>query len=528
MNDLTDTSPLGTENLATPDNCRNCAAPDTGNLEPATPATPTSLPLAFTVVTGTQPDRLTKVIGLNANGSLRKETSAMLSRGRAQRVLVEDLNGLKSCLDALTSAQAVTWGVTQDETVDICTQGDTEAQQPGAMARTRENFRFAAAPGVMMLDHDGLPDEELSPEQLRDGLITAVPALADAPMLWRPSASAGCVASDGSVLSGLTRHRLYIPVIDAALIPAAGKALEALLWAMPGGGWCDVGVAGQRLPRCLVDVSVWQPERLDFAGPPVLVDGVTRVGVEGVIFGNAAQQFDLRALIDSATPAIKKQAQAAVKEQAERVGMPYVNERWLGGMLTNFQTVAKRISRLRELELVDFDDVAGSGRTKKELLMMRREKEKLERTLGGIRDMGKVPSAIWIVDTNKEHLAVAEAHKLNIPVVAILDTNCDPDDVSYSIPGNDDAIGSVGLLTRVIADAVAEGLIARGGGAAAEEPMPEWEREVLAAGEAAAEEAAAEAPAAEEAPAAAEAPVAEAPAVEAAPEAAAEAPAEQA
>ena len=223
----------------------------------------------------------------------------------------------------------------------------------------------------------------------------------------------------------------------------------------------------------------------------------------------------------------KKQAQAAVKEQAERVGMPYVNERWLGGMLTNFQTVAKRISRLRELELVDFDDVAGSGRTKKELLMMRREKEKLERTLGGIRDMGKVPSAIWIVDTNKEHLAVAEAHKLNIPVVALLDTNCDPDDVSYSIPGNDDAIGSVGLLTRVIADAVAEGLIARGGGAAAEEPMPEWEREVLAAGEAAAEEAAAEAPAAEEAPAAAEAPVAEAPAVEAAPEAA-EAPAEQA
>lgn len=313
MNDVTAASRLGAGNLATPDNSRNCAAPDTGDLEPATPVKPTSLPLAFTVVTGTQPDRLTKVIGLNANGSLRKETSAMLSRGRAQRVLVEDLNGLKSCLDALTSAQAVTWGVTQDETVDICTQGDTEAQQAGAIARTRKNFRFAAAPGVLMLDHDGLPDEELSPEQLRDGLITAVPALADAPMLWRPSASAGCVASDGSVLSGLTRHRLYIPVIDAALIPAAGKALEALLWAMPGGGWCDVGVAGQRLPRCLVDVSVWQPERLDFAGPPVLVDGVTRAGVQGVIFGNAADKFDLRALIDSATPSIKKQAQAGLR-----------------------------------------------------------------------------------------------------------------------------------------------------------------------------------------------------------------------
>ncbi|MFT0847812.1 30S ribosomal protein S2 [Actinomycetaceae bacterium L2_0104] len=221
----------------------------------------------------------------------------------------------------------------------------------------------------------------------------------------------------------------------------------------------------------------------------------------------------------------KKQAQAAVKEQAERVGMPYVNERWLGGMLTNFQTVAKRISRLRELELIDFDDVAGSGRTKKELLMMRREKEKLERTLGGIRDMGKVPSAIWIVDTNKEHLAVSEAHKLNIPVVAILDTNCDPDDVNYSIPGNDDAIGSVGLLTRVIADAVAEGLMARGGGTAAEEPMPEWEREVLAAAEATdavSSVEATEAPAADEAdqaPAAEEAPAA---ADEAAPEAAAE------
>ncbi|MGO3085195.1 30S ribosomal protein S2 [Ancrocorticia populi] len=207
----------------------------------------------------------------------------------------------------------------------------------------------------------------------------------------------------------------------------------------------------------------------------------------------------------------KKQAQTAVKEQAERVGMPYVNERWLGGMLTNFQTVSKRISRLKELELIDFDDVAGSGRTKKELLMMRREKEKLERTLGGIRDMTKVPSAVWIVDTNKEHLAVAEAHKLNIPVVAILDTNCDPDDVNYAIPGNDDAIGAVGLLTRVIADAVADGLLARGGGAATEEePMPEWEREILAASEGEEAPVAEETPAAQETPAAEEAPAAEA------------------
>lgn len=157
----------------------------------------------------------------------------------------------------------------------------------------------------------------------------------------------------------------------------------------------------------------------------------------------------------------KKQAQEAIAEQAARVGMPYVNQRWLGGMLTNFQTVSKRLARLAELEDVDFEDVAASGRTKKELLMMRREKDKLERTLGGIRTMSKVPSAVWIVDTKKEHLAIAEARKLNIPVVAILDTNCDPDEVDFPIPGNDDAIRAVALLTRVVADAVAEGTIAR-------------------------------------------------------------------
>ena len=162
----------------------------------------------------------------------------------------------------------------------------------------------------------------------------------------------------------------------------------------------------------------------------------------------------------------KKQAQAAVAEQAQRVGMPYVNQRWLGGMLTNFSTVRARLDRMKELEQIDFDDVAGSGRTKKELLMMRREKDKLTKTLGGIRDMAKLPAAIWVVDTKKEHLAIAEARKLNIPVIAILDTNCDPDEVTYGIPGNDDAIRAVTLLTRVVADAAAEGLLARSAGRA--------------------------------------------------------------
>jgi small subunit ribosomal protein S2 len=185
----------------------------------------------------------------------------------------------------------------------------------------------------------------------------------------------------------------------------------------------------------------------------------------------------------------KKQAQEAIAEQARRVGMPFVNQRWLGGMLTNFSTVYKRLQRLKELEEIDFNDVAASGMTKKELLQLRREHDKLDKTLGGIRDMARVPSAIWVVDTKKEHIAINEARKLGIPVVAILDTNCDPDEVNYPIPGNDDAIRSVALLTRVVADAVAEGLIARAGASsgddkpagavAIEEPLAEWERELL-------------------------------------------------
>ncbi len=225
----------------------------------------------------------------------------------------------------------------------------------------------------------------------------------------------------------------------------------------------------------------------------------------------------------------KKQAQEAIAEQARRVGMPYVNQRWLGGMLTNFSTVYKRLQRLKELEELDFGDVAGSGMTKKELLGLKRERDKLDKTLGGIRDMARVPSAIWVVDTKKEHIAVNEARKLNIPVVAILDTNCDPDEVTYPIPGNDDAIRSVALLTRVVADAVADGLMSRAGAAvtdekpaedqfttAGDEPLPEWERALLEGPAAAPAAEAQEAPAAEaqEAPAAEVAEAQEAPATE--------------
>lgn len=214
----------------------------------------------------------------------------------------------------------------------------------------------------------------------------------------------------------------------------------------------------------------------------------------------------------------KKQAQEAIAEQSTRVNQPYVNQRWLGGLLTNFQTVTGRLERMKELEQLDFEG-GTTGFTKKELLLKKRELDKLQKTLGGIRNMTKTPSALWIVDTKKEHLAIDEAKKLGIPVIAILDTNCDPDEVTYPIPGNDDAIRSVALLTRVIADAAAEGLMERhqkpAEGEAAAEPLAEWEVALLNAdGEAAPAADAAEAPAAEatEAPAAdaAEAPAAEA------------------
>ncbi|MCX6455907.1 MAG: 30S ribosomal protein S2 [Actinobacteria bacterium] len=185
----------------------------------------------------------------------------------------------------------------------------------------------------------------------------------------------------------------------------------------------------------------------------------------------------------------KKQAHEPIKAQSARVQMPYVTERWLGGMLTNFPTVYKRIQRLKELEALE--NTNDQLLTKKELLVLRREREKLTKNLEGIRNMTKLPSAIWVVDTKKEHLAVAEAHKLGIPVVAILDTNCDPDEVDYKIPGNDDAIRSIALLTRVIADAAIAGLAARSATAAAladkaaaaapvaDEPLADWEKDLL-------------------------------------------------
>ena len=151
----------------------------------------------------------------------------------------------------------------------------------------------------------------------------------------------------------------------------------------------------------------------------------------------------------------KKQAQDSVKEEAERSGMFFINQRWLGGTLTNFQTIQKRIDRLKKLEAWE-EDGTFQVLPKKEVILLRKEKDRLEKFLGGIKNMKGLPSALFIIDPRKERIAVAEARKLGIPIVAIVDTNCDPDEIDYVIPGNDDAIRAVKLLTGKMADAVME------------------------------------------------------------------------
>jgi small subunit ribosomal protein S2 len=156
----------------------------------------------------------------------------------------------------------------------------------------------------------------------------------------------------------------------------------------------------------------------------------------------------------------KKQAQESLVEEATRAQMPYINHRWLGGMLTNFSTIKKRINRLRELEEMESDEKL-EHLPKKEILKMKGEREKLRRNLGGIMNLNRLPDAIFIVDPKKEKIAIAEARRLEIPIVAIVDTNCDPDEVDYVIPGNDDAIRAIKLITRVMADAALAGVESR-------------------------------------------------------------------
>lgn len=173
----------------------------------------------------------------------------------------------------------------------------------------------------------------------------------------------------------------------------------------------------------------------------------------------------------------KKQAQEAIAEEAKRVQMPYINYRWLGGMLTNFVTIKKRLDHLKELEAMEAEGKF-EQMPKKEVLKIKAKREKLERNLGGIKNLERLPDALFVVDTKKEQIAVREANRLEIPIVAIVDTNCDPDEVDYVIPGNDDAIRAISLITRVIANAVEEGLQARA------EVVAKEEKEELEAAEA--------------------------------------------
>ena len=175
----------------------------------------------------------------------------------------------------------------------------------------------------------------------------------------------------------------------------------------------------------------------------------------------------------------KKQAQEAIAENAARVGMPYVTTRWLGGMLTNFQTIHGRLRRLRELREMERSG-AFEYLPKKEVLKLRHEKDKLERNLSGIQDMERLPDAIYVIDTKREHISVKEARKLGIPVIAIVDTNCDPDEVDYVIPGNDDAIRSCSLITRIVADAIQEGQYLQYQGMAQRTYEPEFQEEPAA------------------------------------------------
>ena len=178
----------------------------------------------------------------------------------------------------------------------------------------------------------------------------------------------------------------------------------------------------------------------------------------------------------------KKQAQDSVREEAIRAGMHFVNARWLGGMLTNFRTIRGRIARLSQLRSMEADGIFDLL-PKKEVIKLNHEIEKLEKFLGGIKDMKKLPGALFIIDPRKEKIAVAEAHKLGIPIVAIVDTNCDPDEIDYIIPGNDDAIRAVKLIAATMANAVIEGRQGEEVAAPEEDETAEAEKEAVQAGE---------------------------------------------
>lgn len=285
-------------------------------------------PLPFTVYSARQPRALTKIFRI-VDGKLKKTAAASIALGTAERGAAPSLRELADVLDGLQPHQAVSWGITTRPLVNIVPEHDEDPDE-GRIGRTRRNFTFAPGPGVMMLDHDGAPGGALGLNELRARLVEACPPLSDAPMLCRPSVSAGLVGPDGKELTGRDRWRIYIAVADATLIPEAGKRLVTLLWAA-GSGWHEVGNAGQALARTLVDASVWQPERLDFAAPPVLMDGIRRDPAAPVFFNEDAPLLDLRkidaAAEQKAADKRLRESRAAIRPQCAERARSWADER---------------------------------------------------------------------------------------------------------------------------------------------------------------------------------------------------------
>ncbi len=272
-------------------------------------------PLAFTVFESLRPAVLTKRIALGPDGALVKSPAAQMTEGHARLVEVPSLDGLSELLDGLTSAQATGYGIAPGHATTRIVTDDAVPTDGTAISRSRRFFQFAPRPGVMMLDHDGHPDGPLDPDALHAMLVQAVPELADAPMLWRASASSGIETCGGDLLTGINGQRLYVAVSDASRIPEAGRALATRLWAA-GIGWFNVSRAGSLLARTIVDTSVWQPERLDFVGPPVLGEGLRRGLPPARIMGPAdAAPFDLQRIhADGEHDAAAKKYEARQRE----------------------------------------------------------------------------------------------------------------------------------------------------------------------------------------------------------------------
>jgi hypothetical protein len=290
--------------------------------------------LTFTLYESRRPSVLTKSIELREDGTLAKTPAAQMTDGIARTVVVADLAEFAATLDALTSAQAVGYGVAPAHdyarvVTDAAWNALDDAAKREVIARTRRFLQFAPRPGVMMLDHDGHPDGEIHPERLHAMIVEAVPALADAQMLWRASAGSCIVGTDGRMLSGLGGQRLYVAVRDASLIPRAGEALVSRLEAA-GHAWVKVSRAGATLQRTLVDASVWQPERLDFAGPPVLGPGLRREPPPARLLGLAdAPPFDLRRIeadgeVQAAAKKYRAQTRAAAEPEARTAREAYI------------------------------------------------------------------------------------------------------------------------------------------------------------------------------------------------------------